>query len=107
YGVSKAALIQLTRSMAMALAPDVRVNCYCPGTIDTDMNATARDAGAVDPRVARITETNLIPRLGRPEEIAEVACFLASPAASFITGVAYDVDGGTMAWRGHRNEAQG
>ena len=104
YGVSKAALIQLTRSMAMALAPDVRVNCYCPGTVDTDMSASARSAGMVDTRVAAITETNLIPRLARPEEIAEVACFLASPAASFITGVAYDVDGGAMAWRGHRRE---
>ncbi len=104
YGVSKAALIQLTRSMALTLAPDVRVNCYCPGTVDTDMSASARSAGAVDSRVAAITEANLIPRLARPDEIAEVACFLASPAASFITGAAYDVDGGAMAWRGHRRD---
>ena len=102
YGVSKAALIQLTRSMAVSLAPEVRVNCYCPGTVATSMSSHAIDAGAADARVADMTGTNLIPRLADPEEIAEVACFLASPAASFITGAAYDVDGGAMAWRGHR-----
>lgn len=102
YGVSKAAVIQLTRVMATALAPQVRVNCYCPGTVDTDMAATARAAGDVDPRVAAMTATNLLPRLGRPDEIAELVCFLASEQAGFMTGTAVDIDGGALAWRGQR-----
>lgn len=102
YGVSKAGVIQLTRVMAAALAPEVRVNCYCPGTVDTEMSAAARAAGDVDARVAAITATNLLPRLGRPDEIAELVCFLASEQAGFMTGTAVDIDGGAMAWRGQR-----
>lgn len=101
YGVSKAGVIQLTRTMAVTLAPDVRVNCYCPGTIATDMSSSTRAAAGVDPRVAQITEANLIPRLGTVTEVAKLVCFLASADAGFITGAAYDIDGGALAWRGH------
>ena len=47
-----------------------------------------------------LTGAHLIPRLGRPEEVAKLACFLASDDSSFITGAAYVIDGGTLAWRG-------
>lgn len=102
YGVSKAGVIQLTRTMAMTLAPHVRVNCYCPGTIDTNMGAEARAAAGVDARVGQTIAANLVPRLGKPIEVAKLACFLASEDAGFITGASYDIDGGALAWRGHR-----
>jgi NAD(P)-dependent dehydrogenase (short-subunit alcohol dehydrogenase family) len=102
YGVSKAAVIQLTRTMAVTLAPTVRVNCYSPGTIDTEMGSGVETHGATDPRVANLALDNLIPRKGTVEEVAKLACFLASPDATFITGASYLIDGGSLAWRGHR-----
>jgi len=101
YGVSKAAVIQLTKTMAVSLAPDVRVNCYCPGSIDTAMSHGA--AAGVDHRVAAMASENLIPRRGTVEEVAKLVCFLASPDATFITGAAYLIDGGSLAWRGLRS----
>lgn len=100
YGVSKAAVIQLTRTMAVSLAPTVRVNCYSPGTIDTEMGAMA---GTDDPRVAQMTAPNLIPRRGTVEEVAKLVCFLAGPDATFTTGASYLIDGGSLAWRGTRD----
>jgi len=103
YASSKGGLIQLTRVAAIGLAPKVRVNCYCPGSIRTPM-ATKHLNDATD-RAAReraMFGTHLIPRMGEPEEVARVACFLASDAASFMTGSIITVDGGTMAWRGIR-----
>jgi NAD(P)-dependent dehydrogenase (short-subunit alcohol dehydrogenase family) len=88
--------------MAVSLAPTVRVNCYCPGTIDTEMGAGKAMSGSSDPRLARLTAANLIPRRGTVEEVAKLACFLASPDATFITGAAYLIDGGSLAWRGER-----
>jgi NAD(P)-dependent dehydrogenase (short-subunit alcohol dehydrogenase family) len=103
YGVSKAGVIALTRTMAVALAPTVRVNCYSPGTIDTDMGSGVAAHGDRDPRVAKMTSENLIPRKGTVEEVAKLACFLASPDATYITGASYLIDGGSLAWRGHRD----
>jgi NAD(P)-dependent dehydrogenase (short-subunit alcohol dehydrogenase family) len=103
YGVSKAAVIQLTRTMAVSLAPTVRVNCYCPGTIDTEMGAGPAMEGSGDPRLARMTAPNLIPRRGTAQEVAKLVCFLASGDATFITGAAYLIDGGSLAWRGQRD----
>lgn len=103
YSASKGAVVQLTRAMAIELAPGIRCNAYCPGSIETPMSrevlAAARDREA---QLAAMTGTHLIPRFGRGEEVAEAVCFLASDAASFVTGVALPVDGGTMAWRGVR-----
>lgn len=100
YGVSKAAVIQLTRTMAVSLAPTVRVNCYSPGTIDTEMGAMS---GTDDPRVAKMTAPNLIPRRGTVEEVAKLVCFLAGPDSTFTTGASYLIDGGSLAWRGERD----
>ncbi len=102
YGVSKAAVIQLTKTMAVSMAPDVRVNCYCPGTIDTEMSTGVSSRGGSDPRVANMVAENLIPRRGTVEEVAKLVCFLASPDATFITGASYLIDGGSLAWRGRR-----
>ncbi len=90
YGASKAAVRSLARTWANELAPKgIRVNVVSPGPIDTAMFAKASDElrGAV---------TTLIPlgRLGRPEEVAAAALFLASDDSSFTTGAELCVDGG-------------
>ena len=103
YTASKGAVIQLTRTMAVDFAPDVRANCYAPGTIRTPMSDANLAAGE-DPVATerRMSGTHLIPRRGTVEEVAQVVCFLASDAASFLTGVVLPIDGGTTAWRGVR-----
>ncbi len=98
YCTSKGGVIQLTKVTAIDLAP-VRCNCFCPGTIDTPL---AREFFA-DDAVDAVIAPQLVERLGRPEEVAKLACFLASDDAAFITGAAYVIDGGALAWRGVRS----
>lgn len=103
YAVSKAAVVQLTRTTAIALSPEVRCNAFCPGSVDTPMARAHLDAAEDRQAQQRgMTGTHLIPRFGRVDEIAKSVCFLAGDDASFITGVALPVDGGTLAWRGVR-----
>lgn len=103
YSVSKAAVIQLTRTTAISLADEVRCNSFSPGSFRTTMAQKHIDAAA-DPveQERHMSGAHLIPRIGDPIEVARVACFLASDAASFMTGTNVPVDGGTMAWRGLR-----
>jgi NAD(P)-dependent dehydrogenase (short-subunit alcohol dehydrogenase family) len=91
YNVTKAAVIHLTRQMAAELAPDVRVNAIAPGLVKTDM------ARALwQPNEAAIARGTPLRRLGEPEDIANAALFLASSAASWITGQTLVVDGGAL-----------
>lgn len=91
YNVTKAALLHLTRSLAKELAPGVRVNAIAPGLVKTDM-ARALWEGNED------AVSTMVPlaRLGEPEDISNAAVFLASDAASWVTGTAMVVDGGML-----------
>ncbi len=102
YGASKGAVMQLTKMLAVDLAADgVRVNCYCPGSIHTQIVDNFL-AAAPDPQAMlnAMTLTHLVPRMGKPVDVAELVCFLASPESEFVNGAVWTVDGGSLAWRG-------
>lgn len=99
YCASKGGVVNLTRALAMELAPDIRVNCVCPGWVDTDMLRRDYIDIADDPAEAEreaIAEAPL-ERVSTPEEIASAIIYLASHDARFITGVALPLDGGLSA----------
>ncbi|WP_404478615.1 SDR family NAD(P)-dependent oxidoreductase [Novosphingobium sp. BL-52-GroH] len=102
YCATKGGVLMLTKAAAVDLAKyNIRCNCYCPGAIDTPMVQKYYEAAPdKDAIMSVLTGAHLIPRLGRPDEIAKLACFLASEDSSFINGSAYVIDGGTLAWRG-------
>ena len=93
YCATKGGVLSLTRSWARELAPDILVNAIAPGPIDTDLldwehlsaADRAREEGAV-----------VLGRIGRPEELAGVAVFLAGPDATYVTGQCYGVNGGAV-----------
>lgn len=98
YGVSKGALVQLTRSMALDHARDgIRVNAVCPGDTDTGMLDSAIDGADRQRLLAELGAAIPLGRVGRPEEVAQAVCYLSSEAAAFITGAALAVDGGNSA----------
>lgn len=92
YSVSKAALIALTQVMAREWGPKgVRANTICPGLIKTDFSSTLwKD----EKLMARFLKAQPIQRIGEPDDVAGLAVFLCSPAAGFVTGGTYTVDGG-------------
>lgn len=97
YSAAKGAVISLTRSMATELAPGIRVNAICPGTTVTPMIEgllLTRGAGDREAGMAETIAKYPLGRLGKPEEIAQVALFLASDDSSFLTGCVVPADGG-------------
>ena len=91
YNVTKAAVIHLTRQLANELAPRVRVNALAPGLVKTDF------ARALwEPNEEAIARSMPLRRLGEPQDVANAAVFLASDAASWITGHTLVVDGGAL-----------
>ncbi|WP_159998320.1 SDR family NAD(P)-dependent oxidoreductase [Roseomonas sp. 18066] len=92
YSSSKAGLIGLTRAMALALAPhDIRVNAIAPGLTDTAQPRFGND----EAELAEMARALPLGRMGRPEEIAAMAVYLASAAAGWITGQVYHINGGS------------
>jgi len=92
YAAAKAAVSSLTRSLAIELAPDVRVNCIVPGLIQTSVIENAA------PEMVRdYTNRSLLKRLGQPEDIAGAVSFLVGPDSNFITGASLPVSGGIPA----------
>ena len=92
YSAAKAGIIGFTKALAKEVGPaGVRVNCICPGVIDTDMNASL----SFDD-VASLSDDIPLMRLGSAEEVAGAAVFLASQAASYLTGAVIDINGGWM-----------
>ena len=90
YTATKGAILSLTRSWAHELSPKILVNAVAPGPVDTPL----LNFDAMAPAAQALETANPMRRIGKPEEVAAVIAFLASPAASFITGQCYGADGG-------------
>lgn len=94
YNASKAALNQMTRSLALEWAPSVRVNAVMPAVVDTPIHALR---GMTSEQVHEMDGIHPLGRIGQPEDVAALIVFLLSDAASWMTGAIIPIDGGVMA----------
>jgi NAD(P)-dependent dehydrogenase (short-subunit alcohol dehydrogenase family) len=99
YCGSKGGVVNMSRAMAIEVAPDVRVNCVCPGYVDTDMIRRDHIDKKDDPAAAeqRMIDYAPLKRIATPVEIAHAVLYLASHQARFVTGASLAIDGGTTA----------
>ncbi len=100
YCASKGGVVNLTRSMAIELAPEVRVNAVCPGPIETDMTRSGAPAGVDYAKYHEaLMQYPYLKRIGTAEEVADAILYLASDAAAFVTGAMLSIDGGSTVGR--------
>lgn len=93
YTASKAGMLGLTRAAAKELGVfGITVNAVCPGLFDTELT----HANATQQRLDAVSQNFPIARLGKPEEVADLVCFLASESAGYITGASFDINGGSL-----------
>ena len=92
YSAAKAAVINLTQSMAMEFAPYVRVNAIAPGLIETPRTSKNRRPEQLKQLLSNVP----LERMGRPEEVADIAVYLASDVAGWVTGTVIDLTGGQV-----------
>jgi 2-keto-3-deoxy-L-fuconate dehydrogenase len=99
YATTKFAVVGMTKCMALDHAADgVRINCICPGRVETPwVSARVREYPDPERAYKEMAATQAMGRMGKPEEIAAAALYLASDEASFVTGSAFAIDGG---WKG-------
>ncbi len=101
YCASKGGVVNMTRAMALEVAPNVRVNCVCPGYVDTDMIRRDHIDKKDDPAAAeqRMIDYAPMKRIATPAEISQGVLYLASFEARFVTGASLPIDGGSTAGR--------
>ena len=100
YCAAKGGLVNMTRALAVELAPSIRVNCVCPGSMDTELMRECADAsGDAKSYYAYYEKFAALNRIGMPAEVAETVLFVASDRAAFMTGSIITVDGGSTAGR--------
>jgi NAD(P)-dependent dehydrogenase (short-subunit alcohol dehydrogenase family) len=101
YCASKGGVVVMTRAMALAFAPDVRVNCVCPGYVDTDMVRRDYIEQTEDPATVEQGLIDFAPlkRMAEPAEIGRAIAYLADSENRFVTGAALQIDGGGTAGR--------
>ena len=97
YCASKGAVVSLTRALALDLAPDIRINCICPGDVDTPLLTAQLAAARGSYTKEEMGDGYPLGRIATAEEVAHVICSVASPANSFMTGTVIPVDGGLTA----------
>lgn len=95
YSASKAAVVNLSRAMVLELAQAIRINCVCPGNVDTDMIQQAAEAsGDAKAYLEKANARSPMKRMASTEEVAAAILYLASPEAAFVNGAILSIDGG-------------
>jgi meso-butanediol dehydrogenase / (S,S)-butanediol dehydrogenase / diacetyl reductase len=98
YSASKGGVVALTKTLAVEFGHrGVRVNCVCPGSIDTPLKDALRPVADADPELMARGPALVSPSVAAPEEIAAAVAYLVSPEARFVTGTVLTIDGGSMA----------
>jgi len=94
YAAAKAAVNSLTKTFALELAPRVRVNCICPGWIETEIMMTAMNFTEED--LPKVAKRIAMQEMGKPEDVGMAALYFAAPAAAWVTGQIIDISGGPV-----------